>query len=71
MEADRAYFERRASEEKAAAAAAADSRARQAHAEMACRYDDLVAGITRHEQKWATIHSEVGVAFARVSAPAA
>lgn len=49
MEADVAYFERRASEERLAAAAAKSLAARKAHEELAGRYDDLAHAIG-HQQ---------------------
>lgn len=45
MEADTAYFRRRAVEERAAAMKAAHPNARQAHLDLASGYDDLVRGI--------------------------
>lgn len=50
MESDTQYFQRRASEERTAALQARDTRARKAHVEMAERYEDLVRGISGHEQ---------------------
>jgi len=41
MEADRVYFSRRADEERIKALQAGDVRARQAHMELAARYDQL------------------------------
>jgi len=43
MQGDQIYFSRRGSEERKAARKAADPRARQAHLELADRYDDLAA----------------------------
>lgn len=45
MEGDSRYFSRRASEERVAAMAAADPRARNAHLQMASRYDELASAI--------------------------
>jgi hypothetical protein len=45
MEADAVYFARRASEERAAAMRAVHLKARQAHREMASRYQDLATSI--------------------------
>ncbi|HEX6072323.1 MAG TPA: hypothetical protein VFY95_04880 [Sphingomicrobium sp.] len=45
MENDAVYFSRRAEEERAAALQAANATARQAHLDMADRYDDLAAAI--------------------------
>lgn len=45
MESDSAYFRRRASEERVAAMKAAHPEARQAHLEMADRYDQLAEAI--------------------------
>ena len=50
MESDVRYFTRRASEERAAAFQARLSEARQVHAEMAERYEDLVREMTKQEQ---------------------
>lgn len=62
MESDTEYFRRRASEERTAALQARDSRARDAHLEMADRYEDLVRGITGHGQA-------AGLQFATSSQP--
>ena len=45
MEGDAAYFARRASQEREAALKAAHPSARQAHLELAGRYDDLAQSI--------------------------
>jgi hypothetical protein len=45
METDAVYFRRRAREEREAALSAAHEGARQAHLDMARRYDRLAAGI--------------------------
>ena len=45
METDVAYFSRRASEERAAATQAAHPAARQAHLEMARRYEEMASAI--------------------------
>jgi hypothetical protein len=50
MESDVAYFVRRAGEEREAAMKAAHLNARQAHLEMARRYDDLAQSITAREK---------------------
>lgn len=50
MEADSAYFSRRASEERAAAEAASHPAARTSHLELAGRYEDLASAITQREQ---------------------
>jgi hypothetical protein len=50
VESDTEYFRRRASEARTAALQARDSRARDAHLEMADRYEDLVRGIASHGQ---------------------
>jgi hypothetical protein len=50
MEGDIIYFGRRAQEERGAAMRAANPRARQAHLDMAERYDELVAAMTSHQQ---------------------
>jgi hypothetical protein len=50
MDGDSLYFSRRGSEERKAAETAADPRARQAHLELADRYDELAAAIGSHEQ---------------------
>ena len=51
MESDTIYFRRRASEERTAALQAKTSEARAAHLELAQRYEDLVRGITHHQQR--------------------
>ena len=51
MEADLVYFRRRASEERTAALQVRDGRARQAHVELAERYEDLVRGIANEERR--------------------
>ena len=50
MDGDSLYFSRRGSEERKAAAAATDPRARQAHLDLAGRYDELAAAIGSHER---------------------
>ena len=45
MQGDAFYFSRRGSEERAAATKAADPRARQAHLDLANRYDELASAI--------------------------
>jgi hypothetical protein len=50
MESDIAYFRRRASEERTAALQARDPIVRDTHRALAERYEDLVHGITAHEQ---------------------
>ena len=45
MDIDVIYYSRRAQEERLAAIGAADMRARQAHLELAERYDELAARI--------------------------
>ena len=50
MEGDVLYFSRRAKEERAAAMKAAGSAARDAHLDMAARYDELAASIAAREQ---------------------
>lgn len=47
---DLSYFQRRASQEKAAALRATHPRARQAHLEMAKRYEGLIRGLARNER---------------------
>jgi hypothetical protein len=49
MEGDAVYFRRRASEERAAASHAVHEAARQAHFEMADRYEELAAAIALRE----------------------
>jgi len=48
-ESDASYFRRRAEEERAAAGKAASDEARQAHLEMAERYDELATSIDNRE----------------------
>ena len=50
MESDAVYFGRRAKEERAAAMKATDPRAREAHLELAGRYDELATAISSHLQ---------------------
>lgn len=50
MESDTVYFARRASEERAAAMKASHVTARQAHLEMAQRYEELATAITARER---------------------
>jgi len=50
MESDTIYFRRRAEQERAAATKARHLGARQAHLDIAARYDDLIAAITAHEE---------------------
>ncbi|HEY6048311.1 MAG TPA: hypothetical protein VIV07_04605 [Sphingomicrobium sp.] len=50
MEADFAYFNRRAHEERVAAMKALHPLARQAHIELAKRYDELAGAIAAHER---------------------
>ena len=50
MNGDSVYFSRRGSEERLAATKAVDPRARQAHLELASRYDELAAAIGTHER---------------------
>jgi len=47
---DAGYFSRRASEEREAAMKAANPNARQAHLDLATRYEDLAQSITAREQ---------------------
>ena len=49
MKGDAAYFSRRAAQEREAAMRAALPSARQAHLELAARYDDLSSAITERE----------------------
>lgn len=51
MESDRSYFSRRAGEERIAAGMATHPGARQAHLEMAERYDELAGAIHREETR--------------------
>jgi hypothetical protein len=50
MESDAIYFARRAAQERAAAIKARHPGARQAHLDIADRYDDLIAAISAHER---------------------
>ena len=50
MEADADYFGQRAAEEKLAAERAAHPTARQAHLELAQRYEDLATAIVARER---------------------
>lgn len=50
MESDLAYFRRRASDERSAALQARDAAAREAHVQLAERYEDLVRAIAEREQ---------------------
>jgi hypothetical protein len=49
MKADAAYFSERAGQERAAAMRAANLQAREAHLELAKRYDELVTAVAAHE----------------------
>jgi hypothetical protein len=49
MNGDAAYFRRRAVEEKIAGMRAAHPRAREAHLQMARRYDEFASALTSHE----------------------
>jgi hypothetical protein len=49
MKGDSHYFSRRASEERAAAGTAANAPAREAHLELAERYDELAAAAAPRE----------------------
>lgn len=51
MEADFEYFSRRAHEEREAAMRAAHPSAREAHLEMAARYDDLAKALDAHHRQ--------------------
>ena len=53
MEGDFNYFSRRAREERVAAMKAPHPTARQAHADMAERYDDLATAIAAHRPRQA------------------
>ena len=50
MDRNSLYFSRRGSEERQAAATAADPRARQAHLELADRYDELASAMVSSER---------------------
>lgn len=50
MEGDAAYFRRRAVDERAAALKAKHPNARQAHLDLAHRYDDLARSILERDQ---------------------
>jgi hypothetical protein len=50
MEGDFVYFGRRALEERAAAMKAAHPAARQAHIDLAGRYDELASAIDSHQR---------------------
>ena len=49
MDKDTSYFRRRAGEERIAAMKAANASARQAHLEMADRYDERAKAIISHQ----------------------
>jgi hypothetical protein len=49
MKSDQAYFADRAKQERAAAMRAVSLSAREAHLELASRYDDLVDGLIAHD----------------------
>jgi len=51
MQSDATYFSRRATEERAAASKATCASAREAHFQMAKRYDDLAAAIDARESE--------------------
>lgn len=49
MDCDRSYFKRRAAEERAVAASALDREAREAHTDLAFRFEDLAQAIAQRE----------------------
>ncbi len=51
MEAETAYLLRRAREEREAATKAAHPAARQAHLELAQRYEEMASSIAAHEKR--------------------
>jgi len=59
MESDTLYFSRRAHEEREAAIKAAHPSARQAHLDMAGRYDDLARAMSAHDERFQQHHSTV------------
>jgi hypothetical protein len=66
-ETHRAYFERRADEERAAAVRAVDARAAQSHLDLAACYDALASGglediwIHRPQQSPGTLSAELRI----------
>ena len=54
MDGDAIYFNRRATEEREAAMGAPHPHARRAHIELAQRYQELAAAITRHAVAFAS-----------------
>jgi hypothetical protein len=52
MEGDAAYFSRRAEEERNAASKAIHLKAREAHSELANRYEDLASAIAARQRTW-------------------
>ena len=71
MESDASYFRRRASEERSAAMQARQTVAREAHLELAERYEDLVRAITGTEQRFGieTADDPLRRAVNRISTP--
>jgi hypothetical protein len=59
MEGDALYFSRRAQEEREAAMKAAHPSAREAHLDMAGRYDDLAGALAAHHSRFQEQHSTV------------
>jgi len=59
MEGDSLYFSRRAQEEREAAMKAPHPSARQAHLDMAGRYDDLAGALAAHESRFVEKQSTV------------
>jgi hypothetical protein len=51
MKSDQVYFAERAKQERAAAMRAVSLSAREAHLELASRYDDLVNGMLAHDRQ--------------------
>ena len=59
MQADLSYFLKRASEERTAALNVRNAKVRQAHVELAERYEDRVRDMTaRHEQLFFPLRAE-------------
>jgi hypothetical protein len=60
MQSDLSYFRRRASEERTAALQARHPKARQAHLELAARYEERVREMTAHNEQLYVPLIEIG-----------
>jgi hypothetical protein len=67
MEGNLTYFRRRASQERTATLKAGHPHARQAHLDMANRYEDLIRAIAATERQLDLHAIENGLRFLRIS----